>query len=134
MSSLMQEFLKAAIMQSDDSTVILCICHNFKSILVLHVFMSFLSNISAQNFQSEQFDYTREFAFRKSVTQEGLSSLENTRGRSKSWQKRQIWTGLLYKILPWNTPQFLAIFWLYRPQIVSLHYTFHGLFPYTTFC
>ena len=49
-------------------TVISCICHNLKNLfLVSHVFMLFLPHVSAQNFQSEQFDCAREFTLRKSV-------------------------------------------------------------------
>ena len=82
------EFLKAVIMQSDDcakylricpifllmnaeqekSGIISCIFHKLiKKKLVSHVFMSFLTQVSAQNVQSSHFDCAQKFAFRKSA-------------------------------------------------------------------
>ena len=40
-----------------------------KVFLVSHVFMSCLTHVSVQNFQSEHFDCAKELAFRKSVSQ-----------------------------------------------------------------
>ena len=37
-----------------------------KVFIVVHVFMSLLKHVSAQNFPSENFDCAKEFAFRKS--------------------------------------------------------------------
>ena len=37
-----------------------------KVVLVSDVFMSFWTNVTAQNFQSEHFDWAHEFAYRKS--------------------------------------------------------------------
>ena len=47
--------------------LISCICHNLTFFLVSNVFMSFLTDVSAQNCQSEHFDCAVDFAFQESV-------------------------------------------------------------------
>ena len=42
--------------------------------LVSHVFMFFLTNVSAQHFYSAHFDCAKEFAFRKSGNRAGKQS------------------------------------------------------------
>ena len=43
-----------------------CICHNWTKFSSLHILMSFLTCMSAQNVQSEHFECAKELASRKS--------------------------------------------------------------------
>ena len=55
----------------------------YKVMLVLHVFMEFLTRVSAQNFQSEYFDCATEFAFRKSGEKMGSTEILPSTSTSK---------------------------------------------------
>ena len=54
-----------------------------QAFLVSHVFMSFLTHVSAQNFQSEHFDCAKEFA--SFSQQKGLWYLKSYLNRNKAW-------------------------------------------------